>query len=147
MSLAQWTEPKPCALSVPRFVRIPLYDAAGNKIPGEFRTKRISKPSCVSGLAAVSSVTINGATVHLCPDCSVADARVELGAEPVTPARLEPAAPQVSRDGDLVLVRVGRDTLALQAKLAAAGWRMKPRTRTIRDTGYATCRVQVWERA
>ena len=147
MSLAQWTEPKPCALSVPRFVRIPLYDAAGNKIPGEFRTKRISKPSCESGLAAITSVSLDGKAVFLCPDCSVADARVELGVAPVTPARLDPAAPQVQRDGDLVLVRVGRDTLALQEKLSAAGWRMKPRTRTVRQTGFATCRVQVWERS
>ena len=148
MSLVQWAEPKPCALSSPRFVKVRVFDGAGHVIPGEYRTKRKAPPTCASGDDAITSVCLNGTTYHLCSSCTMADLREYLGEpEPVVLPR-EYAAPAVEREGDLVLVRVtGTDTDALTAKLAAAGYRMRPRVRHAKRSGFLPCTVVVWEPA
>jgi hypothetical protein len=146
MSLAQWTEPKPCALSQPRFVKIRVRDERG--VPtGETYTKRVSKPTCESGEAAVTSVTVNGQVHHLCPECTKADLLDVLGETPVVATVADYAAPAYVREGDKIVVRQTPDTLKLRQALAAGGFRAQTRNRTVKRAGCATVQVSVWTRA
>jgi hypothetical protein len=147
MSLAQWTEPKPCALSQPRFVKIRVRDERG--VPtGETYTKRISRPSCASGDAAVWSCTVNGTTYHLCSSCSRADLVAVVDPAPyVPPTATEPACPdRWMEDETTMAVRVCAETRKLRRALTRAGWTAKPRTRTIRRAGFLTATVSLWVR-
>lgn len=147
MSLAQWTEPKPCALSQPRFVKIRVRDERG--VPtGETYTKRVGRPTCASGDAAVSSHSIGGTVYHLCSSCSRDDLLAVIQPEPqVTPVAQEWAAPARAMDGDdVMMVRTTPDTAKLCRALARAGWTVKPRTRTIKRAGYRTATVSLWVR-
>jgi hypothetical protein len=146
MSLVKWEEPKPCALSRPRFVKIRVRDGRG--VPtGETYTKRVGRPLCVSGAAAVKSLYVNGATHHLCAECGRGDLYEHLGLQPdLEPVRQEWAAPAHEREGELVLVRTTPDTRKLRAALARAGWVAKARTRTVKRAGFLTATVSVWVR-
>lgn len=145
MSLAQWTEPKPCALSRPRFVKIRLRDERG--VPtGETYTKRISRPTCASGEEAKHTACVDGKVYHLCVGCSRADLLDSLGVSEDRPVAQEWAAPPMAQDGDLILVRCTPDTRKLRRALAARGFVAKPRTRTVRRRGCLTCDVSVWVR-
>jgi len=147
MSLVKWEEPKPCALSKPRFVKVPVRNAEGIIVqPVTYRMKRRSAPTCASGDPAVSSVSVNGTIYHLCLGCGRQDVIAWLD-ERVTPT-LPPAMTEpMAQDGDTILVRIGRDTMALGRALANRGWAMQPRTRTVRATGCEPSRVQVWKPA
>lgn len=146
MSLAQWTEPKPCALSRPRFVKIRVRDERG--VPtGETYTKRVGRPSCASGDPAVSSVTVNGTVYHLCSSCSRDELVAALGQEQSPPVTQEWAAPAYEMDSpDVMAVRTTPDTRKLRRALQRAGWTAKPRTRTVKRAGYLTCAVSLWVR-
>lgn len=147
MSLAQWTEPKPCALSRPRFVKIRIRDERG--VPtGETYTKRVGRVECASGLDAVSSHTVNGTVHHLCSECSRDDLLAYLG-ETDEPCLLpqEYAAPAKAMEGEnTMLVRTTPDTRKLRRALGRAGWTVKARTRTVKRTGFLTCELSVWVR-
>lgn len=146
MSLAQWSEPKPCALSRPRFVRIKLRDANG--VPtGETYVKRIGRPSCASGEPAVSSHTVNGVVYHLCGSCSRDDLVAAVDTQPVVPVATEFAAPAYAMEGDRVMaVRTTADTRKLRRALLRSGWTPKRRTRTVKRDGFLTCKVSLWVR-
>jgi len=145
VSLVKWEEPKPCALSRPRFIKIRVRDERG--VPtGETYTKRVSKPTCESGEPALSSFTVNGVVHHLCGECTKADLLDVLGEPIVETTRMEWAAPAYVRDGDRVVVRLTPDTLKLRQALAAAGFVAQPRDRTVKRAGCATVKVAVWRR-
>lgn len=145
MSLAQWTEPKPCALSQPRFVKIRVRDERG--VPtGETYTKRVGRPTCATGDDAVWSCTVNGQVFHLCSSCSRSDLLAVIDPEPPIAVATVPACPDRFMDGDVMCVRVCPETLKLRRALARAGWTAKPRNRTIRRAGYLTATVSLWVR-
>lgn len=146
MSLAQWAEPKPCALSRPRFIRIRVRDERG--VPtGETYVKRVGRPTCASGEHAVSSFTVNGVVHHLCGSCTREDLLDALGENEAPVVAQEYAAPEYAAEGtDTMLVRAGRETRKLRAALVRAGWTCKPRTRTVKRAGFLTATVQVWVR-
>ena len=143
MSLAQWTEPKACFLSRPRFIKIQPRDAQGRPV-GDPYTKRIGRATCASGDPAVSSWSINGVTYHLCSSCSKADLVATLPPAPEIATR--PAVATIARDGDLILLRPSHETKAHATVLAREGWTMRPRLRTVKREGFIDSRVQVWER-
>lgn len=144
MSLVKWEEPKPCALSKPRFVKVPVRDAEGNVIlPVTYRMKRRSNATCASDAPAISSVTVNGTIYHLCVGCGKADVIAWLD-EPAHVVAPPAMADVMAREGDAILLRIGWDSVRLARALAHRGYRAKPRIRTVKAAGCEPSRVQVW---
>ena len=146
-------EDRPCALSRPKFVRIPLRDEEGNiMFPVVYRMKKVGKPSCESGLSATGSYTHDGKIFYLCNECGPNDVRHYCDGDKPTveapaPDNREFAFPPAERrDETTILVRLTPDTGKLRDKLVAAGFVAADKVKLARKRGFQPVRVATFTR-
>jgi hypothetical protein len=145
-------EEKPCALSRPRFVRVPIRDRETGMIvqPVEYRMKRIAEATCESGECASGSFTFEGKIFHLCRSCGPAAVRAYMEAEPVAAVAedaREWAFPAAERtDPNTVLVRLTPDTGPLRDALVNSGFVARVKDKLVRKAGFRPVRVATFVR-
>lgn len=146
-------EERPCALSRPRFVRVPIRDRETGVIiqPVQYRMKRISDSTCESELPASGTFTFEGKIFHLCRECGPAAVRTYMEAdepvEQIAEDTREWAFPPAERvDERTILVRLTSDTNGLRDAMVARGFVARAKDKLVRKAGFRPVRVATFVR-